>query len=108
MLRWVVARTERSQEIRAGHPYLGRELLHAHRSNNLADGDLQRNLFVDRSEEKFSGEFWIPKILRQPNIPVLCRVAMLLGLQIIAPEAKPRPMSPRLLVSGYAARSGRW
>ena len=65
-MAWV----EGPQEIRAGHPYLGRELLHAHRSNNLAKRDLKRNLFVDRSEQKFSGELRIPKVFRQPDIPI--------------------------------------
>jgi len=64
-----VTRVDGPQEIRAGHPDLGRELLHAHGSNNLAKRDLKWNLLVDRSEQKFSREFRIPKMLRQPNIP---------------------------------------
>lgn len=71
LLRRVVARVKCPQEIRARHSYPGRELLHAHRSNNLAKGHLKRNFLVDRCEQEFSGELWIPKILRQPNIPVL-------------------------------------
>jgi len=45
-----VWRVEGPQEIRAGHPYFGRELLHARRSDNFAKRDLKRNLFVDRAE----------------------------------------------------------
>ena len=66
-----MARVEGPKEIRTRHPYLGCEFLHAHRSNNFAKRDLKGHILVDRSEEKFSGELRIPKILRQPNIPVL-------------------------------------
>jgi hypothetical protein len=52
VLRGVVARVEASQEIRAGDPHLGGELLHAHRSNNFAKRDLKRN-FLSRRFEQF-------------------------------------------------------
>ncbi len=66
-----MSRVESPQEIRAGHPDLGRELLHAHRSNNFAKSDLKWNVLVDRCEQELSGELRIPKILRQPSIPLL-------------------------------------
>lgn len=76
-------------------------------SNNFAKRDLTRNLLDDRAEQKFSGEFRIPKSLRRPNIPVLmspCHSTSPPGDR----RSGLRSTSPRLFVSGYAARRGRW
>ena len=65
-----MARVESPNEIRARHSYLGRELLHAHRSNDFGKGDLKRNALVDRSQEELASEFSIPKILTAQSYTV--------------------------------------
>jgi hypothetical protein len=64
VLGGIVARVEGPQEIRARHPDLGREFLHAHRSNDFGKRHLKRNALIDRCEQKLASEFSVPKILR--------------------------------------------
>src|SRR5207253_1298953 len=56
LLRGVVPRTDRPQDVRPGHADLLAELLHADRADDLAERLLQGAAVVDRREEKLAGK----------------------------------------------------
>jgi hypothetical protein len=108
-----VAGIQCPQKIRARHSNLGRELFHAHRSNDFAKRHLKRNTFLDRRQQKFAGEFSIPQTFRQRNIPVLmspCHVFSTLSLKLSQMITIDRPVDdhlapPRLLATADHLKS---
>lgn len=66
-----MARIDGTLHIRRGHVDLGRELLHAHRSDHLAERDLNGHTLVHRGKQELAGELAISQILGEPDVPFL-------------------------------------